>query len=251
MIPVLIVDDDFMVAAAHRRVVEGTPGFEVVGSASTGAEALERIGRLRPQLVLLDIYLPDLPGTEVLREVRAAQPDVDFIVLSAAREPATVTTALQGGVVSYLSKPFTIEALRTRLESYAVRSRMLARRTPLGQGEIDSLFPTGGPAASTATLPKGLSQETARLVASLLDGAAPDLSADDCAQALGLSRVAVRSYLEHFVARELAEVQLRYGRAGRPQRRYRWKEPRHPGDVPRPSLASDGSPATDGAADRP
>lgn len=226
MISVFIVDDDFMVAAAHRRVVDGTSGFEVVGSASTGIDAVDQIGHLRPQLVLLDIYLPDLPGTEVLRRVRSTQPDVDFIVLSAARESATVATALQGGVVSYLSKPFTIDALRARLAGYAGRRETLADRSTLEQQQIDSLFSTGGPPPAAA-LPKGLSQVTARLVGALLDRADSDMSSDECAQALGLSRVAARSYLEYFVARDLAEVQLRYGRAGRPQRRYRWKRGKH------------------------
>ncbi|OUE09869.1 Transcriptional regulatory protein CitT [Clavibacter michiganensis] len=156
--------------------------------------------------MLLDIYLPDLPGTAVLLQVRARQPEVDLIVLSAAREPAT------------------IDALRARLAGYAARREMLTQENTLRQHEIDSLFSTGGPPPASAPLPKGLSRETARLVASLLDTADPDLSSDECAHALGLSRVAARSYLEYFVSRDLAGVQLRYGHAGRPQRRYRWKE---------------------------
>ena len=64
---VLVVDDDFMVARVHRRFVERVPGFEVVGEARTGAEAIDAVRELRPDLVLLDIYLPDMTGLEVLR----------------------------------------------------------------------------------------------------------------------------------------------------------------------------------------
>jgi response regulator of citrate/malate metabolism len=56
----LIVDDDFMVAKVHRAYVERVAGFEVVGVAHTGAEALDAVDRLRPDLLVLDIYLPDV-----------------------------------------------------------------------------------------------------------------------------------------------------------------------------------------------
>ena len=59
---VLVVDDDFMVARVHRDVVQRIPGFDVVGEARTGADALELVAGLRPDIVLLDVYLPDIPG---------------------------------------------------------------------------------------------------------------------------------------------------------------------------------------------
>ena len=62
MIRTLIVDDDFRVADVHRGYVERLDGFRVVGEAHTAGEALKSIQRLRPDLVLLDLYLPDLPG---------------------------------------------------------------------------------------------------------------------------------------------------------------------------------------------
>jgi len=226
MIRVLVVDDDFMVAKVHAAFVARTPGFEVAGVAHSGATALVSAAALNPDLVLLDIHLPDMSGIDVLRQLRELQPDVDVLVISAAKEAETVRTALRGGVVNYLLKPFDQEALRDRLQRYATDHRSLTAPT-VAQTDLDRLF-GAAPARPAATrLPKGLSPESADLVAGVLRAAATnaaDLSASECAERTGLSRVSARRYLEHFVEAGRAEVRLQYGAAGRPQRRYAWRK---------------------------
>lgn len=220
MCDVLVVDDDFMVARAHERVVEQLPGFRVAGVAHTGAEALSLIASLQPQLVLLDMYLPDMTGVDVIRRAREGGHNLDFLVLSAAREAEIVGAAIQGGIVSYLLKPFKIAELQARLATYAERRRVLRRPGELNQSDLDQAL--GARSPSVLTLPKGLSRETAELVEAALRGAESDLAASECAEALGLSRVVARKYLEHLVLTGKATVSLRYGQTGRPQRRYSW-----------------------------
>ena len=219
MISTLVVDDDFMVAKIHAAFVERTPGFKVVGVVHTGADALRAAHELHPELVLLDIYLPDRNGIEVLAELRTETPDVDVLVITAAREVDTVRRALRGGVVNYLIKPFEYAALRERLERYAVAHHQLAEVSAALQSDIDRLF---GTATSSKPLPKGLSSETAELVRSVLREATADLSASECATLAGLSRISARRYLEYFADTGRVKVRLRYGVAGRPERRYRW-----------------------------
>lgn len=225
MCDVLIVDDDFMVARAHERIVAQQPGFTVVGVAATGLDALAQITDKSPHLVLLDMYLPDMTGLDVIRRARKAGRDVDFLVLSAAREAEMVTAALQGGIVSYLLKPFKITELQSRLAGYVERRRLLGGSGDLSQSDLDQALGRASALPNRDTvgaLPKGLSKETALLAAAALAGSEPDLAASECAELLGLSRVVARKYLEYFVTTGQAAVSLRYGQTGRPQRRYAW-----------------------------
>lgn len=223
MIRVLVVDDDFMVAKVHSGYVERTPGFAVAGVAHTGADALRAVAALRPDLVLLDIYLPDMDGVSVLRALRSdGAADTDVIVISAATEVDTVRAAMRGGVLHYLIKPFTYAALHDQLRHFALLRDRLAGLSEAGQSDVDQVFG----ARPGSVLPKGLTAETLRIVAAELRGAPGDLSAAECASRTSLSRVSTRRYLEHFVATGQADVRLRYGGTGRPERRYHWLDRR-------------------------
>ena len=222
MIDVLVVDDDFMVARIHRGYVERLEGFRVVGEVHTGGEVADAVTRLRPHLVLLDVYLPDRSGVDVLRDLRA-DPDVtaDVIVVTAARDVETVRAALHGGVASYLVKPFTFATFADRLRRYAEARREMDLSGELAQEDVDRVFAVvRRPGA--VVLPKGLSAATAALVSSVLQAEDGDLSAAETAERVGISRVSARRYLEHFCATGQAKQGLRYGTSGRPEHRYRW-----------------------------
>ena len=220
MYEVLVVDDDFMVAEIHRRFVDKTPGFTTVGVARTAAEALESVRTAHPDLVLLDVYLPDMSGLDVLQQLRAEGNAVGVIMITAAREIDTVSRALHGGASDYLVKPFDYTQLQEKLENFRRRARALESQSGADQSLIDSLFGGKGKNPEPSRLPKGLSAETGRLVLDILRSKG-ELSSTECAELAGLSRVSVRRYLEHYLSEGLLEVRLEYGGAGRPVRRYR------------------------------
>ncbi|WMI60532.1 response regulator [Streptomyces rochei] len=222
-IGVLVVDDDFMVARVHRAFVERVEPFRVVGVAGTGEEALTALAELRPDLVLLDLYLPDLFGLDVIPRLRAAGHDCDVMVISAAREADAVRGAVRHGVVDYLLKPFEFEDLRVRLERYAVQRGRLLGTVVRSQADVDRVL-AGAAAPVAPALPKGMSAETAELVERTLRAAEGTLSASECAALTGVSRVSARRYLEYFHSVGRADVSLRYGVAGRPERRYRFRD---------------------------
>ncbi|HEV2249665.1 MAG TPA: response regulator [Candidatus Limnocylindria bacterium] len=220
----LIVEDDYRVAEIHRGFIERLASFSVVGVAHTAADALDRAERDRPELVLLDIYLPDRSGLEVLRELHATgRPPVDVIAITAANDVETLRSALQGGVVHYLVKPFQFNAFREKLESYAALRSRLRQVREVDQREIDELYATLR-SGSGLDLPKGLSPATLALVARTLRESDRDLSAEDVAERTGVSRVTSRRYLDRLVRSGLVDVTMRYGKAGRPEHRFRWSD---------------------------
>lgn len=225
-IRVLVVDDDFMVGRLHRDFVNRLPGFEVVGEARTGSEALERVRELTPDLVLLDVYLPDISGIEVLERMRSQGPaGVDVIMITAARDTDTVSRAMQFGAVHYLIKPFGFPDLADRLRHVAAARRHLTQHSsgPLGQADVDRVFGAVRPVAeSSRGLPKGLSEPTMELVVAELRAQVDAESSSEFGDRIGLSRVSARRYLEHLVKVGWVEVTLKYGATGRPERRYRW-----------------------------
>jgi response regulator of citrate/malate metabolism len=221
VIGVLIVDDDFMVAKVHAGFVSALDGFEVVGTASSGAQALAEVDRLRPDLVLLDVYLPDMTGLEVLRRLRAGGSGVDVIVISAARDVDSIRSALHGGVLHYLVKPFDRRAFETRLRDYALLRDELEDLGEAAQPEVDRMFGMSRGSAPAAPTPKGIAPETLELVRRTLEGVGVvGLSASECSERTGLARVSARRYLEQLVAQQEADVRQRYGTAGRPERRF-------------------------------
>ena len=213
---VLVVDDDFMVAEIHRRFVERVDGFRPVGVARTGTDALAAAAELHPDLILLDVHLPDMSGLEVLQRLRAEGNRVGVIMVTAARELDTVRGALDGGAADYLVKPFDFDQLQTKLAAFATRAEALAGGGGADQSTIDALF--GG---SAVVLPKGLGAETGRLVMGAVRTAG-EVSAMECAELVGISRVSARRYLEHYLSTGTLELRLQYG-TGRPERRYRAK----------------------------
>jgi response regulator of citrate/malate metabolism len=217
MITVLVVDDDFRVARIHSAFVDRVDGFRSVGVAHTGADALRAARTLQPDLILLDLYLPDIFGLDLISQIRVEGADSDLIVISAANESRTVERAVKLGVASYLLKPFTLDDLAARLREYQAQHRSSRQRNLDRQVEVDRIF---GRAEPNAPLPKGMSPETAELVLSVLSEQTGELSAQECADAIGVSRVSARRYLEHFVRKGRVKVSLRYGSRGRPERRY-------------------------------
>lgn len=218
---VLVVDDDFMVAKLHCRYVSAVPGFDVAGVAHSGAEALRAAHRLRPDLVLLDIFLPDMDGIAVLRELRAAGLAMDALFITAARDVDTIRSALRAGALHYLIKPFSQAALQEQLRHVASLQGRLEElaAAEARQEDVDQIF--GTRPRGSRELPKGLAAHTAELVDSVLRSHPEGLSATECAEAGSLSRVSARRYLEYFAETGRAEVTLRYGGTGRPERRYR------------------------------
>lgn len=103
-ISVLIVDDQDTFRATARMVVDFTDGFEVVGEALDGDEAIRRYAELSPDLVLMDIMMPGMDGLEATRRIRATSPEALIIVLSTYDADEYQQQALDAGAIAFVSK---------------------------------------------------------------------------------------------------------------------------------------------------
>ena len=227
MISVLIVEDEQVAAEAITVYVQRVSGFAVGGHAPTGAEALRQLATGGFDLVLLDIYLPDMQGLDVVREMRARGHTTDVIVITRVRDLAVVQTAVSYGIGHYLVKPFTFGAFREKLKNYrAYRTELSGAEPVMTQSDIDHMVATLR-SVSPIDLPKGISQKSLHAIATALrvDRDAAGESAGEIAARVGASRVTVRRFLEYLVDTGLASRRTRYGAAHRPELEYRWREP--------------------------
>ncbi|AEY91777.1 MULTISPECIES: response regulator [Streptomyces] len=219
-IRVLVVEDDPVAADAHVMYVGRVPGFVAVGKAHTGAEARRLLDRTPVDLLLLDLHLPDVHGLQLARSLRAAGHHADVIAVTSARDLAVVREGVSLGVVQYVLKPFTFATLRDRLVRYAEFHAAVGEAS--GQDEVDRALATLR-APTPAALPKGLSGPTLeRVTSALREAASEGLTAAGVAEAVGISRITARRYLEHLVDAGRAGRSPLYGQVGRPELVYRW-----------------------------
>ncbi|NJQ00581.1 response regulator [Streptomyces zingiberis] len=228
MIDVLVVDDDFRVAEINSAYVGQVPGFRVATRAHTAAQALATLERTPIDLVLLDHYLPDETGLTLVRRMRQLGHQTDVIMVTAARDVATVQAAMRYGALQYLVKPFSFGGLRAKLDGYAALRRTLdgvGGRSEAGQEQVDQIFgafrSADGPRSD---LPKGHSAPTVNLIRGVLGTAEHPLSAHEVAERTGISRSTAQRYLKYLERAGRITLTLKYGDTGRPEHRYAWTE---------------------------
>ena len=221
-IRVLVVEDEPIAAQAHAAYVGRVPGFMVSGIAHTAREALRHLDREPVELVLLDMGLPDLPGLDVVRSLRAHGHAADVIAVTSVRDLEMVRSAVSLGVVQYVLKPFVFPTLRDRLAAYAAyRAEVHGADEADTQAQVDSVFAQLRP-GSASTVPKGLTEDLVGRVAVALREADRPLSAAELGDVVGVSRVTARRYAEHLVDSGRARRGNRYPGVGRPEVTYAW-----------------------------
>lgn len=191
---VMIVDDHEIVRFALRGVLEAEQGIEVVGEAATGAEALERIAQVAPDVVLLDLHLPDMDGIDVCGLLCANDGAPRIVVLTSYDDDAEVFGALDAGAFGYLMKDVSpsalVEAVRTVADGTMVFDSGIARRV------IDGRRPVAG-----AAVADGLSVREQ----DVLERMAKGMSNREIAASLWISEPTVKTHVSH-ILRKLGQT---------------------------------------------
>ena len=222
MIRVLIVEDDFHVAEINRQMTEQVSDFKVVKIAGTAQKALQSLHENHIDLVILDVYLPDTPGVEILKDARKLELPVDFILITAAQDTKTIEESLRFGIVDYLIKPVEMVRYQKALIRYAERKTTLQNQTQIKQGELDTvqyrtILPYLENAAETPRLPKGISFPTLQKMKEIISKELQNpFTIDDAAELLFISRITAHRYLEYLQRSGFILKDVKYNKVGRP-----------------------------------
>ncbi len=216
MTTVYLLEDDPWVTQINAQMVSSIAGFKVIGTARTIRQAHQEILELHPQLLLLDIYLPDGSGLEFLHTLRAARLEFEAMMITADNNTHSVRHALMDGVFDYLIKPFERSRLETALERYNTRHQSQSQ-AHLSQAKIDHLFNQN----LEPNLPKGIDPNKLEQIKTLLRLQTQTLSAEEIAGSLGISRVTAWRYLEYLCSSNWAVLENDQSGTGRPVKRYK------------------------------
>lgn len=225
----VLVEDDPMVQEVNQQFIERVEGFQVIGIASSGDEGLRMARELKPDLMILDIFMPVQDGIETLMQIRKQQLSVDVIVISAANDMRTIERMLQNGAVDYIIKPFKFDRVKQAFERYRSMKQTLQSEHAATQSELDQIlygiqqapssFMAASDAAALQELPKGLQALTLKQILQFLWGQVNPLSAEEVAEGVGIARVTARRYLDYLEKNGQVRLDLQYG-AGRPVNKY-------------------------------
>jgi two-component system, CitB family, response regulator DctR len=217
----ILVEDDPMVREVHRQFIEKIDGFKIVGIATNGQEGLQLIKSCKPDLAIIDIFMPHINGIEMLRELRSDGIPIDIIAITAASDMETVHKVLQHGAVDYIIKPFTFDRIKKSLENYKAYRLTLKDKKDLLQHELDQfLFKSSIEEKELELLPKGLNANTLIKITEFISNEKSPVSAEEVAEKIGIARVTARRYLDYLEKEGKVKIHIQYGGVGRPVNRY-------------------------------
>ena len=202
MIKTVIVEDDLMVASINSQFAKRNPNIQIIATFHNGKDALDYLKKSDADLVLLDLYMPDCTGLELLSELRSIGSEIDVIMITAANDAEHINEALQLGIVDYLIKPFQYERFAQALDKYLVRKKAIESGVSFTQEEIDRLVNASTPSASTkkTELQKGVQQKTLDKIRVCLSAHPGNyLPCEQIASETGLSRVTIRRYMNFLI----------------------------------------------------
>ena len=211
MLKTVIVEDDRMVAAINAQFAEKTPGVQVVATFHNGRDALAFLEQTSVDLLLLDLYMPEMSGVELLTELRRKGCNADAIFITAANDAPHIQDALRLGAVDYLIKPFRYERFEEALDKVVVRRKVIESGLEFTQADIDEMIRARrpNPESRTAELEKGIQRQTLdHIRADLRKNASTYRTAEQIAADTGLSKVTVRRYLNYLIGTNEAESQV-------------------------------------------
>lgn len=217
---VLIAEDDFRVSSIWKEFTLTVPGFTVIGEARSGRDALGYLSDHETDLLIMDVYMPDMDGVQLLYEIRNRRFPTDVIAITAAKESKIVQRIVRQGVIDYIIKPCVLERYQLSLNRF-VKLRQSFEKEELEQSDLDNLVHWKiEQQGESRKLPKGMQEITMERVMSCFDQNPYARSAEEITRSTDLSLATVQRYLRYLVEINLIKKELTYGSQGRPEHKY-------------------------------
>lgn len=217
----MIVEDDPMVREINSKFLKRVEGFILYKAVSNLEDAKKFITVKKPDLILLDVYLPKENGIDFLKWIRSQEVDIDVILITADKSIERIQEAFRYGVVDYLIKPFSFERFKEALLQFKSRYYEFKRNDVIEQKQLDKLISNPNVTHNEEDFAKGLNKYTYKSIWEEIEkNKDEDFTAEDLAEKLGIARVTVRRYLEYMKKENKVEKLVEYGKVGRPQHKY-------------------------------
>jgi DNA-binding NarL/FixJ family response regulator len=193
VIRVLLVDDDALMRAGLASILSSDPTLDVVGEAADGRDAVERVDTLRPDVVLMDVRMPEVDGITATRDVVAASPDTRVVILTTFEDDEYIFGALTAGASGFLLKRTTPESLIEAIKAVAAGDSLLSPSVTRRVIDRMAALPSG-----EALLDRRLGELTAR-ERDVLEQIARGLSNAEIAGALVIEESTVKTHVKRIL----------------------------------------------------
>ncbi|MCD9496592.1 response regulator [Photobacterium carnosum] len=220
---VLIVEDEPNIADLYSYYLKQTKRFKPIGISNNLAEARKMTHLLKPKLILLDNYLPDGKGIELLKEITSIKFPPDVIFITAANDMDTVKEVVRCGTFDYLLKPISYNRLKDSLDRYLKYTSSLLSNDNVNQRHVDELFNFQSKNNQIEQFPRGIDELTLKKVKVAFKEIDAIFTAESLGNIIGVSKTTARRYLEYSTANGFLEAIIQHGKVGRPERVYKNK----------------------------
>ncbi|WP_375749922.1 response regulator [Vibrio sp. HN007] len=218
---VLIIEDESNIAEFHSQLLLDSPNFNPVGVAGSVKEAKSMLTIFKPDLVILDNYLPDGKGIDLMKVMTASENPPNVIFVTAASDMETVQKAIRMGAFDYLLKPISYARLSDSLERFLKYMSTVKSTDSINQRFVDIMMNYQSKNnGALETLPKGIDQLTVDKIKSLFIDESVQHTAESLVEAAEISKTTARRYLEYCAISGFLKADINHGKRGRPERIY-------------------------------